>query len=276
MGSAAWKREEYFDVLPELPHVGWCLAREARRTSLLAHSHAGAWEICWIRRGSVDWWAGDGSWEVPQGHLYITRPDEEHGATHTVHEPCELFWLQLRQGGIAPEIDAALAAAPRHLPADERLTAAFWELLREGRAPAPLRAIAARAALHRLVVLVVRATHGIAPGPQLSPAVAKAIALASSRLEERVAVGAMAAAADLSPSRFHARFLAETGQTPADWLRRARLRRAKRLLATTDRPVTGLAFDLGFPTSQYFATVFRRYTGMTPLEWRRQVGSGPT
>lgn len=102
------------------------------------------------------------------------------------------------------------------------------------------------------------------------------MALAARRLEEHVTVGQMAAAAGLSPSRFHARFLAEAGQTPADWLRRSRLRRAKRLLAATERPVTAIAFDLGFPTSQYFATVFRRYTGMTPMEWRRSAEAGPT
>lgn len=275
MGSD-WKREEYHDLLPELPHVGWCLARAARRSSLSAHVHAGAWELCWIRRGSVDWWAGDGAWEVPQGHLYLTRPDEEHGATRTVHEPCELFWLNLQVGGIAAEIDRELAAAPRHFPGDEAVTAAFWELLREHRPGPPLREVAARAALHRLIVLAIRAAHGAGAQPALSPEIASAIALAGRRLEERIAVSELAAAAGLSPSRFHARFLAETGQTPADWLRRARLRRAKRLLATTTRPVTAIAFDLGFPTSQYFATVFRRYTGLTPVEWRRSADSGPT
>lgn len=274
MASASWKRDECFDLLPELPHVGWCLASAARPSALAAHVHAGSWEICWIRRGSVDWWAGDGSWEVPQGHVYITRPDEPHGATRTVHERCELFWLQLRRG--EPQVDRELEQAPRMFPAGEQVSSAFRDILAEHRRDDPLRELAARAALHRLLILVVRAARAVARPAEPSAEIARAMALGTGRIEERVAVGDLAAAAGLSPSRFHARFLAETGLTPADWLRRVRLQRAKRLLATTARPVTGIAFDLGFPTSQYFATVFRRYTGLTPLAWRTSAEAGPT
>jgi AraC-like DNA-binding protein len=34
-----------------------------------------------------------------------------------------------------------------------------------------------------------------------------------------------------------------------------------------------VAMGLGFSTSQYFATVFRRYTGMTPGEFRRSTSA---
>lgn len=276
MAAVPWRRELFDSLLPEVPQVGWCLARQARPDSLAPHAHADAWELCWIRRGMVDWWAGDGTWEVPQGSVYLTRPGELHGATHTVHEPCELFWLQVRCAAVPAGITAGLLSSPRLFPGSEAVTTAFRDLLLEHRREAPLRLIAARAALHRLLVLIVRAGQATSRPQEPSPAIARAQASASSRLEERVTVGDLAAVAGLSSSRFHARFLAETGQTPADWLRRARLRRAKRLLATTDRPVTSLAFDLGFPTSQHFATVFRGYTGLTPSAWRRSVGSGPT
>ena len=80
----------------------------------------------------------------------------------------------------------------------------------------------------------------------------------------------------MSPSRLHARFLAEVGQSPAEWVRAQRIQRAKRLLLTSDRPVTDLAFDLGFPSSQYFATVFRGLVGMTPRDYRQRALRAPT
>ncbi|MFB6475639.1 MULTISPECIES: helix-turn-helix domain-containing protein [Paenibacillus] len=38
----------------------------------------------------------------------------------------------------------------------------------------------------------------------------------------------------------------------------------------TDESSTGLSMDLGFATSQHFATVFRRIKGRTPSQWRQQ------
>ncbi|MBA3847285.1 MAG: helix-turn-helix domain-containing protein [Planctomycetes bacterium] len=69
------------------------------------------------------------------------------------------------------------------------------------------------------------------------------------------------------------RFLAEIGETPADWTRQQRIASAKRRLAESDTPITALALDLGFPSSQYFATVFRRYAGLTPREFRRRAST---
>lgn len=41
-------------------------------------------------------------------------------------------------------------------------------------------------------------------------------------------------------------------------------------LRGTRRTVTDIAFDVGFSSSQYFATVFRRYTALAPEAWRRR------
>jgi AraC-like DNA-binding protein/mannose-6-phosphate isomerase-like protein (cupin superfamily) len=269
------RREEYGNLLPEVPHVGWYLVREARDPGLSAHRHRG-WELCWIRRGTLDWWAGDEAFEVPQEHVYITRPGEVHGASSSKQEPCELFWLHVLLEGPLAEVERELLSAPRVFPADEAVTRAFADLLAEHRSERPLRLFAARTALHRLLTEIVRAARAKSLPPPLSQPVSRAMAHAHQHLDEDVAVADLAAAAGLSPSRFHDRFLAETGQTPADWLRRARLRRAKRLLAASDRSVTDIALSLGFPSSQYFATVFRRYTGLSPGDWRSQAGSGPT
>jgi len=51
-------------------------------------------------------------------------------------------------------------------------------------------------------------------------------------------------------------------------LRRQRVLEAKRLLLTTRRSIVDLANDLGFPSSQYFATVFAQYTGLSPSVYR--------
>jgi AraC-like DNA-binding protein len=271
-------------LLPELPHVGWTRPRSARVAGLGPHRHVG-WELCWLRRGTLDWWAGQHVHSVPAGHCYITQPGEEHGGAHSLLQPCDLFWLELRpQRGRLPGLPAGetaalldgLAGLPhRVFPGDAALGGLWQRLLDEHARPGPHAATAARSALHALVVTVLRcsARHA-ATAP--SPAIAAAMERAVASLDRGVAVAEMAHAAGLSPSRFHARFCAEVGETPADFLRRRRIDHAKHLLATTGREVTDIALALGFPSSQYFATVFRRYSGMTPRAFREQARNAPT
>ncbi|HJO10189.1 MAG TPA: helix-turn-helix transcriptional regulator, partial [Verrucomicrobiota bacterium] len=71
-------------------------------------------------------------------------------------------------------------------------------------------------------------------------------------------------------SRFFDLFRANTGMTPNDYMRRLRLEVARRLLVKTSRPVTEIAFEVGFNSSQYFSTVFLQYTGLTPSSFRRR------
>ena len=52
---------------------------------------------------------------------------------------------------------------------------------------------------------------------------------------------------------------------------RKEIERAQALLLGGDHTVTNVAFGLGFSTTQYFATVFKRYTGQTPTGFRDEV-----
>jgi len=45
----------------------------------------------------------------------------------------------------------------------------------------------------------------------------------------------------------------------------------RRFLANTDRSVSDIAGEMGFPSSQYFHTVWRRYRSTTPAKERAWV-----
>jgi AraC-like DNA-binding protein len=72
-----------------------------------------------------------------------------------------------------------------------------------------------------------------------------------------------------SKTRFCVRFKEEFKTPPADYVRRRKIEIAKsELLRHPNVTITRIAFDLGFTSSQTFATVFRRYTGVTPSRFR--------
>jgi AraC-like DNA-binding protein len=79
----------------------------------------------------------------------------------------------------------------------------------------------------------------------------------------------LAALAGLSPARFHVHFKRVTGSSPKDYWQRLRVEQAARLLREApDLTITEIAHQLGFASSQYFATVFRRYLGVSPGRYR--------
>lgn len=67
------------------------------------------------------------------------------------------------------------------------------------------------------------------------------------------------------------RFIKVLGHTPLEEIQRVRMERVKGLLRT-DLTVYQVAKQTGFATPEYLATAFLKATGMTPTEYRRQVG----
>ncbi len=72
----------------------------------------------------------------------------------------------------------------------------------------------------------------------------------------------------LSPFHFLRMFSRSLGVTPHQYLLRARLRRAARLLADTDRPITEIALDVGFADLSNFVRTFHRVAGVSPRNFR--------
>ncbi|HET6860110.1 MAG TPA: helix-turn-helix domain-containing protein [Streptomyces sp.] len=79
----------------------------------------------------------------------------------------------------------------------------------------------------------------------------------------------LAGHARTSPSSLTRRFRAHTGLSPLQYLLRARLRAAQRLLRETDTPVEHIAAGTGFTSPAALRRHFRELTGTTPRDYRR-------
>lgn len=74
----------------------------------------------------------------------------------------------------------------------------------------------------------------------------------------------------LSSARFHARFLAETGRTPMDYVRQRRLRLGLHLLRTSTAPVGEVAARVGYHSQSAFTAALVKACGRTPRQLRRE------
>lgn len=72
----------------------------------------------------------------------------------------------------------------------------------------------------------------------------------------------------LSRVQLYRKVKALTGQSPVELLRTARLQRGRRLLETTDRSISEIAYDVGFTSPSYFTKCFKDEFGKSPNELR--------
>ncbi len=81
----------------------------------------------------------------------------------------------------------------------------------------------------------------------------------------------IARAAGLGEVRLRTLFLASTGMTPRHFLIRTRLLRAARLLAGYEYRVEEVAERSGFSSAAYFCSVFKKFFGRSPGEFRTGI-----
>ncbi len=75
---------------------------------------------------------------------------------------------------------------------------------------------------------------------------------------------------------YHSKYLArkfkqETGHSPIDYLIQVRLNKARELLTHTEETINAIAAAIGYDDTFYFTRLFKKQTGLTPSEFRKQA-----
>jgi AraC-like DNA-binding protein len=98
----------------------------------------------------------------------------------------------------------------------------------------------------------------------------------SQAFEHEVRLTEAAEACGLSESHLSRLFHRSTGMTFQEYVRRCRLEEACKLLTTTDRSITRVAFESGFQSISQFHRSFRAVYKERPLEYRKQHSGAGT
>jgi transcriptional regulator GlxA family with amidase domain len=108
-----------------------------------------------------------------------------------------------------------------------------------------------------------RAVHGVKRGH-----VVVAVKLMRERLAEPWTLGALAEAVHLSRSQLFRCFDATVEMSPLAYLRKMRVERMARLLASTDLSVAEVARAVGWTDPSYASRCFHAAYGVSPTEYR--------
>ena len=88
--------------------------------------------------------------------------------------------------------------------------------------------------------------------------------------QEKITVADLAQKVAVSRRSFERRFKQATDNTVIEYLQRVKVEAAKRSFESTRKNISEVMFDVGYTDSKAFRNVFKKITGLTPIEYRNK------
>jgi transcriptional regulator GlxA family with amidase domain len=100
--------------------------------------------------------------------------------------------------------------------------------------------------------------------------VIKAQAYIESKLHEKVSIEHLSTRFAVGRRNFDRRFIKATGNTPVEYSQRVKIESAKKAMETSRKTINEIMYEVGYSDVKAFREVFRKITGMSPLEYRNR------
>ncbi|MFT3681710.1 MAG: helix-turn-helix domain-containing protein [Ferruginibacter sp.] len=88
--------------------------------------------------------------------------------------------------------------------------------------------------------------------------------------DEKISVEDLSSRFAVGRRNFDRRFIKATGNTPLEYSQRVKIESAKKAFETTRKNINEVMYDVGYSDIKAFREVFRKITGMSPLEYRNK------
>jgi len=282
MGSAPFTLEGKLYWTPEFPIA---VTRERERFSLPIHVHDFV-EIQFVAEGKGFHYIGDERIYVEKGDLFIIpigtrhvyRPSSEAPKDELIVYNC-LFdpSVPTRLAGAYPLSAHAIGL----LSGEERPYRRFKDVYHEGKAcmEALYREYQSRmpgyeavlfARLTELIVCLYRLDLAGQSSAPATSQLSRAFDYLERNYERPITLAEVASLLPVSVSYLQRMLKQATGQSFTEYVQNLRIRKSCELLQQTAMPVKDIAARTGYHDLKFFHELFRKKTGRTPREYRRQ------
>ncbi|MBN9283740.1 MULTISPECIES: helix-turn-helix domain-containing protein [unclassified Flavobacterium] len=92
--------------------------------------------------------------------------------------------------------------------------------------------------------------------------------------QEKITIEELANLVALGRRSFERRFKKATNNSVLEYINRVKIEFAKRSFETNRRNVTEVMYDIGYTDTKGFRTIFKKITGLTPIEYRNKYNKG--
>jgi AraC family L-rhamnose operon regulatory protein RhaS len=233
--------------------------------------------------GRAVWESGGRTYPVSSDTLFHIAPQVPHRQRDLPGEPVTLYAIHYRPELLRPELNRELAVhgmLPINLHGAgieqaRQIRALVQEMMFEQEARRFGWEALLVARLTDLAVLSVRWSRGsefrIDRTDESAARVASYAARLNTEFYTAVSLDDAARSVGLGRRRFTELFREVTGESWRRYVHRLRMDYAAKLLVSTERSVTAIAFECGFEELSHFHHSFKSVYGRTPLAYRAQI-----
>lgn len=244
--------------------------------ALTYHYHKDAFELTFFVQGHVRFRAGDHVYSLTGGDLFVVPPNQPHDTGSVPLSLHQMYWFQLESRDPAhflfmeESAARALLEQLRQLPAwvvqldTDQATGMLTAIFRYVSSGNPIQVRQGAQLLGFFLYWIVECAAGTSF--RITPDIGRATDYILEHIQEELSMEELAHISLLSVSRFKQKFKLELGISPRNFINLRKVELAKRLLQE-GHSVTQVAMDLGFSSSNYFSSVFRRYTSYSPSQY---------
>ncbi len=244
------------------------------------HIHEGMLEIVLIVKGRQIYTVGGSDYTVNSGEVFITFANEPHSTANYPEDKSLLYYLiinleELKTGFLGCDAKEGDFIShylnnikKRVIKGSEDLKTILDGIITAYYSNSPFKNTLIRNLVSSYIINIINCEKASKTGYNSS--MKKVLDYIEQNIHQDLSVSGLAEISGLSLARFKANFRRQTGIPPREFVLRRKIETAGVMLKNSDISITELAYKLSFSSSQYFSTVFKRFTLISPNEYRKQ------
>lgn len=245
------------------------------------HDHGCMYEFVYMKKGIQPYYVEDGKFIVNHNEVFFTRPYEPHNTGLYPEEVSVLYYLIINLALISKMnvfssadeyvyINSCFSKKKdRIFQASPMLPNAFKRFLECFNTSDRHFETRIRNALSDVLIALMTPASSVKSSQICS--LEESLQYIHNHLEENIYVPSLATIQNMSVAAYSKHFVQIMGISPAEYVLKQKIEKAKDLLTTTDLSITEIAYKYGFSSSQYFSTAFKRICALTPSQFRKSV-----
>lgn len=211
---------------------------------------------------------------VPAGHMVLYRPKEMQRYVYYAEDQTEVYWVHFTGGNVKNILKNHFFPVKDHViysgvvPEYQQI---FRKMIQELQLCKPDFENYLSLLLYQLLIMVGRQQNEL---KTITSTVQKDIEYATYYFNENynknISIDEFAASINMSTCWFIRNFKQYNKITPMAYILSIRIANAQNLLETTSYNVTEIASIIGYDNALYFSRLFKKQTGLSPTEYRKQ------